>query len=206
MPSMLKEVANKNNNNNKTTAKILPDMTDNDKTSLAIRRPRRQPKAHPAFKDEDDAQLELAIKLSLLAQKTRKKVKHKNLEPLEQNSSEEKPTEKKELLTPKPAAPTNTSSSFEPEKHSKKHASSTALHRTSPSKKKKIECAAPRIDLSLKRGKIPTTASFISYVLQKGSSNRDMDLVRQFERDEPPKTITPVASNSADSESDCENV
>ena len=41
MPSMLKEVANKNNNNNKTTAKILPDMTDNDKTSLAIRRPRR---------------------------------------------------------------------------------------------------------------------------------------------------------------------
>ena len=58
------------------------------------------------------------------------------------------------------------------------------------------------VDKSLKE--IPSTSSFINYVLQKGSSNRDMSLVRQFEREEESQQPFICATNLGESESDAD--
>lgn len=84
----------------------------------------------------------------------------------------------------------------------------TPLSRSrSPSKKVKAERDKQhRIDKPAAKEDIPSTSSFIRYVLQKGANNRDMDLVRKFERPELCQEESASTANTAtESESDWES-
>ena len=72
------------------------------------------------------------------------------------------------------------------------------------SPKKHSKQTANQSSSSTSKDEIPSTSSFIKYVLQKGAKNRDPELVKTFERSESTQDESTTTNTATESESDWE--
>ena len=78
------------------------------------------------------------------------------------------------------------------------------LYRRQSPKKHSKQTANQSSSSSSSKDEIPSTSSFIKYVLQKGAKHRDPELVKTFERSESTQDESTTTNTATESESDWE--